>query len=215
MLAIESVVVLVTLSVPSIVVDARDTVPVAYRLPVVRLVVEEFNKLVLPKTSKVPLIFVFPVASVKKFTFSTHADPFQYKVEEDTVPSEIELGTLVQYVDVPFVASTWPTVPVALLESLNSPVNCNLEIVVVAKVVRPVFVIVEVAVMSPATRLDIVAFVVVELVTIRLTIVARVLEVNVSIVPTVAFSRLAKRLVEVVVAKVVEPVVTVRLPPMY
>jgi hypothetical protein len=43
-----------------------------------------------------------------------------------------------QYVEVPFVARICPAVPVALLESRNSPVRVSLAIVVDARLVRPV-----------------------------------------------------------------------------
>ena len=83
-------------------------------------------------------------------------------------------------------------------------------IVVVANVVLPVTVRVDVAVMFPAVKLEIVAFVVVELDTTRLVIVARTFDVRVSIVPKVVVRKEENRLVEVEVLDVVVPA-TVRV----
>jgi hypothetical protein len=53
------------------------------------------------------------------------------------VPSFTVPVTVTQNVEVPFVASTCPAVPVALLESRNSPVSRSLSIVEDARNDRP------------------------------------------------------------------------------
>jgi hypothetical protein len=99
-----------------------------------------------------------------KLELAVHPLPFQKSVWLVTVPSATELVMVYQNVEVPLVASTCPADPVALLESRSSPVRRSLAIVedasdavvavksvavVVASVVRPLLVRVEVAVILP------------------------------------------------------------------
>jgi hypothetical protein len=83
---------------------------------------------------------------------------------------------LVQYVDVPFVASTCPAVPVALFESRSSPVRRRAEMVDVASCDVPVAVrLAVVMLLAKSAVSDVVASVVVPL-TARLVSVAFVAE---------------------------------------
>jgi hypothetical protein len=105
-----------------------------------------------------------PPALTVKLELAVHPLPFQKSVWLVTVPSATELVMVYQNVEVPLVASTCPADPVALLESRSSPVRRSLAIVedasdavvavksvavVVASVVRPLLVRVEVAVILP------------------------------------------------------------------
>ena len=95
-----------------------------------------FASVVVPNTVSVPVVEALPSALTMKLVFSVHADPFQYKVLLVAVPALSPPETLVQYVEVPFVASTCPGVPVALFESRSSPVIRNLAIVEEESTVR-------------------------------------------------------------------------------
>ena len=94
------------------------------------------------------------------------------------VPSFITPVIVIQYVEVPFVASTCPNVPVALFESRNSPVIRSLSIVEEARYERPEAVKLEVKelvlVLLVDERLVANALVVVELPTIRSVMLAKV-----------------------------------------
>ena len=127
-------------------------------------------------------------------------------------------GIEYQNVELPFVASTCPNVPVPLFESLNSPVRRSLSIVDEARYARPVAEKLPetkalVVVLLVVNRLVIVALVVVEFPTIRLVMVASV-EKSEAIVPVVEKSVVLVALVRValvIVAFVVVEFPTIRL----
>ncbi len=95
----------------------------------VRAEEEARSRVVFPRTESLPDVVAFPSTSTVKALLAVQVLPFQYSVWLVTVPSAIVPVTVVQYVEVPFVASTCPTDPVALLESRSSPVIWSLEIV--------------------------------------------------------------------------------------
>ena len=113
-------------------------------------VAEDVASVEVPTTVTFPLVTRFPNASTRKLRFSVHAVPFQYNVEVVAVPFVLPPVIVAQYVEVPFVASTWPAVPVALLESRSSPVTRSLLSVVEAKTVSEA-IVVEDKVVKPVT----------------------------------------------------------------
>jgi hypothetical protein len=80
-LAIPKVEVLLTFNVPPTVVEARVTVPVAYRLPVVNAVEEARARLVLPVTVVVPVTDrVPPIVSLPKIVEVPIYDEVAYRL---------------------------------------------------------------------------------------------------------------------------------------
>ncbi len=92
-------------------------------LTTVNLVIVVVASVLVPRTASVPEAIALPLASTKKLVLPTQLDPFQYNVEFVAEPSLIVPEILVQKVDVPLVASTCPSVPVAPFESRNCPVT--------------------------------------------------------------------------------------------
>ena len=173
---------LVALSVVAVSVVAVAFVTLRFDIVVVA-------RVVVPNTLRFPLVVALPFVATLKFSFSTQPLPFQYNVEFVAVPPEIVPLTFVQNVDVPFVANTCPSVPVAPFESLSKPVSCRLAIVVDASTARFV-----------TLRLVVVAFVVTELVAV---VVPKVAFVAVKLVKNAlsADKTVEKKLVDVPLVK--------------
>jgi hypothetical protein len=126
--------------------DVYKLVLVAFEATI--LVTRALISVVVPSTASDPDVVALPFAATVKLVFSVHDDPFQYSVELVAVPFATVPDTVVQNVDVPFVASTCPAVPVALFESRSSPVRRRAEMVVVARVERRDTVRVEIVVVA-------------------------------------------------------------------
>ena len=94
-------------------------------------------RLVLPKTTKLPVEVEFPFRSTVNLLFSVQPLPFQYKILFVAKPPVSDPDTVVQNVDVPVEARTCPSNPVLLPPSEMGPVRLSLEIVVVASVEAP------------------------------------------------------------------------------
>lgn len=77
----------------------------------VRSVIVVVARVDVPKTRSVPDAERFPCGSAVKLRLSTHAVPFQYKVELVAVPSATAPDIGAQNVDVPVVARNCPGAP--------------------------------------------------------------------------------------------------------